>query len=180
MFSREYADQIDWESVEASCRKVCIDTFAAAVFQIIRKYLVPEIRAVFSSIHVDEGPLLEDVLSGGIYGLSDPDRVHSVNMTLSAAEAAKRAKNDDTAASQKSTGRLSGINGILHSVFPGNAYLQKNFPYAKVHPILIPVAWGHRIVHYVKRTPHVVKESVRTVKAGEKRTASLRKYKTIE
>ena len=106
------------------------------------------------------------MLSGGIYGLSDPDRVHSANMTLTAAAASREGKG---------TG-----HGVLKSLFPGTAYLKNCFPYAKKHPILVPVAWAHRLYRYMKRTSGAFKSSMRTSRAGKKRIAMMKKYGIVE
>ncbi len=170
MFAKAHDEEIDWVRVESSCKEVHIDIFAAAIFKIIKKYLLPELgkgaSAAFSSIRTDEGPLLEDMLSGGIYGLSDPDRVHSANMTLTAAEASREGKG---------TG-----HGVLKSLFPGASYLKNCFPYAKKHPILVPVAWAHRLYRYMKRTSGALRSSMRTIRAGKKRIAMMKKYGIVE
>ena len=180
MLARAYDREIDWVHVEEACRKAKIDVFAAAVFKIIRKYLLPELgihvdtasearkcaSTAFSDIRTDEGPLLQDILSGGIYGMSDPDRVHSANMTLAAAEASRE-------------GRGTG-HGIMRSLFPSAEYLKNGFPYAKKHPVLLPVAWTHRILNYVKRTSGAIQSSMRTIRAGKKRIAMMKKYGIVE
>jgi hypothetical protein len=170
MFAKAHDEEIDWERVESSCKEVHIDIFAAAIFKIIKKYLLPELgkgaSTAFSSIRTDEGPLLEDMLSGGIYGLSDPDRVHSANMTLTAAEASREGKG---------TG-----HGVLRSLFPSATYLKNCFPYAKKHPILLPVAWAHRLYRYMKRTSGALRSSMRTIRAGKKRIAMMKKYGIVE
>ena len=170
MFAKAHDEEIDWRRVESSCKEVHIDIFAAAIFKIIKKYLLPELgkgaSTAFSSIRTDEGPLLEDMLSGGIYGLSDPDRVHSANMTLTAAEASREGKG---------TG-----HGVLKSLFPGATYLKNCFPYAKKHPILVPVAWAHRLYRYMKRTSGALRSSMRTIRAGKKRIAMMKKYGIVE
>ncbi len=170
MFAKAHNEEIDWGRVESSCKEVHIDIFAAAIFKIIKKYLLPELgkgaSAAFSAIRTDEGPLLEDMLSGGIYGLSDPDRVHSANMTLTAAEASREGKG---------TG-----HGVLKSLFPGATYLKNCFPYAKKHPILVPIAWAHRLYRYMKRTSGALRSSMRTIRAGKKRIAMMKKYGIVK
>ena len=170
IFAQAHNEEIDWARVEEACRKVRLEIFAAAIFKIIRKHLLPELEngasKAFSSIRTDEGPLLEDMLSGGIYGLSDPDRVHSANMTLTAAAASREGKG---------TG-----HGVLKSLFPGTGYLKNNFPYAKKHPILVPAAWAHRLARYAKRTSGAFRSSMRTIRAGKKRIAMMKKYGIVE
>ena len=170
MFSRAYDEEIDWARIEEACREVHLEIFAAAIFKIIRKYLLPEpgngASKAFFTIRTDEGPLLDDLLSGGIYGLSDPDRVHSANMTLTAAAASREGKG---------TG-----HGVLKSLFPHSSYLKNCFPYAKKHPILVPVAWGHRLARYMKRTSGAFRSSMRTIRAGKKRIAMMKKYGIVE
>ena len=163
LFSNAYGGDIDWEHIYRACKSVNIETFTAALFQIAHKHLtMNEIPAPFVGIEVDEQPLLEDILSGGLYGTVDIDRVHSGNMTL------------DAVAAQKQGRRGSGV---WHSLFPGAAYLQGHFPYAKKHPILLPLAWAQRLGNYLARSSK--SNLAETIRIGQARIDLLKQYKVI-
>ena len=163
LFSNAYGGDIDWEHIYRACKSVNIETFTAALFQIAHKHLtMNEIPAPFVGIEVDEQPLLEDILSGGLYGTVDIDRVHSGNMTL------------DAVAAQKQGRRGSGV---WHSLFPGAAYLQGHFPYAKKHPILLPLAWAQRLGNYLARSN--TSSPAETIRIGQARIDLLKQYKVI-
>ena len=165
LFANRYGDEIDWESIYDSCSSVHIDTFAAALLKIAHKHLtLKEIPAPFSEVPVDEEPLLEDILAGGLYGTADINRAHSSNMTLDAV----------AARNQKRKHR-----GIWHSLFPGKEYLQSHFAYAKRHPILLPAAWGQRIIQYLKKSRLDSGNPVQSIQIGQKRIELLKKYKII-
>ena len=163
LFANAYGGDINWEHIYRACQSVNIETFTAALFQIAHKHLtMNEIPAPFAEIAVDEGPLLEDILSGGLYGTVDIDRVHSGNMTL------------DAVAAQKQGRRGSGV---WHSLFPGAAYLQGHFPYAKKHPILLPLAWAQRLGNYLARSN--TSSPAETIRIGQARIDLLKQYKVI-
>ena len=81
---------------------------------------------------IDAEPLLHDTLCGGVYGSNDLTRLHSSAVTLNAVKASW-------------TGEKSGV---LRTVFPKRAYLERRYPYLKKRPYLLPVAWVQRIAHY--------------------------------
>ncbi len=163
LFANAYGGDIDWEHIYRACQSVNIETFTAALLQIAQKHLtMNEIPAPFAEIAVDEGPLLEDILSGGLYGTVDIDRVHSANMTL------------DAVAAQKQGRRGSGV---WHSLFPGAAYLQGQFPYAKKHPVLVPIAWAQRLESYLARRGTT--NPAETIRIGQARIDLLKQYKVI-
>lgn len=164
LYANAYGAEIDWQRVFDACRSVHIEIFAAALLCIAQKYLtLRDLPAPFSGIELDEQPLLDDMLSGGLYGTADADRIHSGNMTLSAVAAQKQ-------------GRHS--SGVWHSLFPGGDYLKSHFSYAKKHPILLPVAWAQRVGRYLM---HNSKASpAETIRVGQERIALLRQYHIIE
>ena len=163
LFSNAYGGEIDWNHIYRACRSVNIETFTAALLQIAHKYLTMNtIPDAFTVIEVDEQPLLEDILSGGLYGTADIDRVHSGNMTL------------DAVAAQKQGRRGSGV---WHSLFPGAAYLQGHFPYAKKHPVLLPLAWAQRLGNYLARSSK--SNPAETIRIGQARIDLLKQYKVI-
>ena len=133
LWARAYRGEIDWQRLHEQCGSVHAATFAAAAFRIARDDLGIEfdLPAPWSDA-VDVEPLLHDSLCGGAYGSNDLTRLHSSTVTLNAVKASR-------------TGEKSGV---LRTVFPKREYLERNYPYLKKHPYLLPVAWVQRLAHY--------------------------------
>lgn len=146
LWAESFGDEIDWPRLLEQCRAVQADRFAAAVFQIGAEELgFDRDRAGFPAcwreIRVDAAPLLEDVLSGGIYGSAQGSRLHSSTVTLNAV------------AAEKSGGRRPTV---LRSLFPPRSSLQGRYPVLKKHPALLPAVWAQRLLRYqkeVRRAP---------------------------
>ena len=169
LFSEAYQDKILWESIEQIICEVNAKDFVRAIFKITAVYLRDKLPSDklfpgwdFSDI--DELPLLQDVMEGGAYGTSTLSRQHSSNMTLDAVAARH----------QKRRRR-----GVWHSLFPGKNYLQSRFIYAKKYPVLLPVAWGQRIIEYFKRSGLNSGNPAQTIQIGQARIKLLEKYKII-
>lgn len=172
MFANRWGSMIDWTYLLDACRSVNGVYFAAAMLRIGEHYLNldPELAAYpecWSALSLDESDMLEDLLSGGVYGSSSASRMHSSNMTL-----------DAVAANGK---QGSGKASIWGSVFPSSAKLEARYPYLKDHPWMLPAAWCQRLLQYHKE----VKQSsnngaLEAVKIGAKRIELLRQYGVIK
>lgn len=139
LWARAYHDQIDWQRLHAQCERVHAATFARAAFRIARDGLgiAFALPAPWDAA-IDTEPLLHDTLCGGVYGSNDYTRLHSSTVTINAVKASR-------------TGERSGV---LRTVFPKRAYLERRYPYLQKRPYLLPAAWLARMVHYAaeKRT----------------------------
>lgn len=133
LWARAYHDQIDWQRLHAQCERVHAATFARAAFHIARDGLgiAFALPAPWDAA-IDTNPLLHDTLCGGVYGSNDYTRLHSSTVTINAVKASR-------------TGERSGV---LRTVFPKRAYLERRYPYLQKRPYLLPVAWLARMVHY--------------------------------
>ena len=171
LFANRYGKQVDWMQILEDCRQIRADKFAAAMFQIGSKYLVfnPEQAAyptAWQAIVVDENPMLEDLLSGGLYGDANMSRKHSSNITLDAVTAHKQGR--------KTKGAL------LTSVFPSADKLSGRYPYLKKHPYLVPVAWADRLFRYARETKETKdNHAADALKIGNQRVALMREYDII-
>lgn len=155
-WSKAYA--VDWQRVYELMRSLRAQGFCAGVFDAAEKYFGMEYPAVFPRI--DGTALIEDALGGGIYGSSDMNRKHSGSMTLGALDASS----PDGAAALKS------------ALFPGRAVMEMSFPWVKRSFLLLPAAWGVRIVRYLRKDSRSAAESIRI---GNERIALLKKYDII-
>ncbi|MBQ7801726.1 MAG: nucleotidyltransferase family protein [Oscillospiraceae bacterium] len=172
MYANVHGSGIDWAAVLDHCREIRADRFAAAVFEIGRNHLVfdPE-RAHYPrqwrEISVDEGPMLEDLLAGGVYGSASTSRSHSSSITLDAVAAGKQ-------------GRKTG-NAVLLSLFPPAKKLEGRYPYLKDRPWLLPAAWVSRMVRYHRESrSEGGNRGAEALKIGNQRVELLREYGIIK
>ncbi len=163
LFVRRYGGQLNWEHIAASCQTLHIARFAATLFFIGETYLGLAAPDVFAQYDRDMDLLLEDVLSGGVYGAEDIDRLHSSTLTLDAVAADR-------------TGRRRG--GALRSVFLPARDLSGRYPYLRAKPWLLPVAWTQRIWGYL--TGRKTVKPTETLRIGRDRIALLKRYGIIE
>jgi len=103
-----------------------------------------------------------DVLSGGAYGNSTKERLHSSKTTLAAADGKK-------------------TNGMTASLFPPLAAMKSSFPYLSKHPYLLPAAWVVRIFsHFKKDKKERAFTAGKSLEIGKVRLEMMRKYKIIK
>lgn len=162
LWAWEYHDEIDWQRLREQCESVHAATFAAAAFRIARDYLGIEFDLPTPwSDAVDAEPLLHDSLCGGVYGSNDLTRLHSSTVTLNAVKASR-------------TGEKSSV---LSTVFPKREYLERNYPYLKKHPYLLPVAWVQRIAHYASEKQSGADSSASgSIKLAKERIELMKRY----
>ena len=165
LMAETFDGQIDWAYIRRSCDALNISVFTAAMFRICEKHLGFAMPDVFSEIETDESALLEDVLSGGVYGVIDIDRAHSSTMTLEAVSADRGGRRR---------------KGALHSVFLPLEAMKGNYPYLRKYPWLLPASWTQRIFRYLTRKdrPDPVNPA-RSVQIARERIELLREYRII-
>ena len=162
IFAEHYRSEIDWQRVYQDCSAYRIEYIAAAFFRIAERHLGFSMPPVFSDLQVDEMPLLEDILSGGLYGTQDEDRLHSGTLTL------------DAVAAERSGRRR---RGLLATLFPSAPTLATRYPYLRKKPWLLPLAWLQRAFGYLKKRDLSAGSSIRI---GEQRIDMLRQYHVID
>ena len=164
LFADRFKERIDWSYISACCEKTRISLFAAAVFRIAQSYLGFFMPAVFEAVSVDETDLLNDILTGGLYGVEDINRAHSATITL------------DAVLSQR-VGKKS--SGLLAAAFPPLRSMEEKYSYLKNHPWLLPMAWVQRTGNYLFR--HKKKtDPTESLRIGRERVALLKEYGIIE
>ena len=166
LWARAYHDQIDWPRLHDQCASVHAATFAAAAFQIARAYLgIAFVLPAPWRDDIDVVPLLHDTLCGGVYGSNDYTRLHSSTVTLNAVKAS----------------RAGERGGVLRTVFPKRAYLERQYPYLKERPYLLPVAWGQRIAHYASEKRASTDDSATgALKLAKERIELMKRYGIID
>ena len=164
MFAGRYADELDKEHIVSSCERLHIGSFAAALFRIGREYLGFDIDLGFGE-GPDPVPLLSDMLSGGLYGANDINRLHASTLTLDAVASHRRGKRS---------------SGALHSIFLPRSELVGRYPYLKKRPWLLPAAWVQRVWRYLFKRENGPVNPTESLKIGRDRVALFREYGIID
>ena len=162
LWARAYHAEIDWQRLHEQCESVHAATFAAAAFRIARDYLGIDFDLPTPwDASIDVEPLLHDSLCGGVYGSNDLTRLHSSTVTLNAVKASR-------------TGEKSSV---LRTVFPKREYLERNYPYLKKRPYLLPVAWAQRLAHYASEKQSGAGNSASgSIKLARERIELMKRY----
>lgn len=164
IMSMECGSEIDWEHIKDVMNDIHATEFLNAIYNIGYKYLgfdaeKAHISAGFINTAIDERPLLEDIIIGGLYGASVDNRIHSSNMMLSAI-----------------TSRKS--RGLLRSLFPSYSYMSSQFEYVRRFRFMLPFGYVHRIFRYLfGNEAHNINE---TIEIGNQRVALLKFYDMIK
>lgn len=140
MFVQIYGHQICWNRVVSGCGQLQATAFTAAIFRIAQRHLgfrleeagIPPVLLR----QIDEVPMLEDLLTGGVYGTVSKARVRSATVTLAAASAHREGKQAKAS--------------LLPALFPPATQLEGRFPWLKDRHWLLPAAWAVRMAAYGK------------------------------
>ena len=170
LFAEKLSDSIDWERVFTSCEIFRMKDFFGAILKICSKYLGIQLKAesfvkYLDLTSIDELPLLEDILSGGLYGVADEDRLHSSTMTLEVVSAQRE-------------GRKS--RGLISSIFPERSYMETKFPYLKQKKWMLPIAYIQRTKQYLSKSSKNRVSPGKTIAIGNSRIRLLKKYNIID
>lgn len=166
LWAKKYYADIDWALLREQCESVHAAGFAAAVFEIANKYLGVELALPqpWSEFDAPCEPLLKDTLCGGIYGSNDYTRLHSSTITLNAVRSSRDGKK----------------RGVLSTVFPNKAYMERKYSYVKKHPWLLPAAWAQRIFHYIgEKRSSGENSGAGSVRLAKERIELMKMYKII-
>lgn len=166
LWARKYRDQIDWDRLEAQCGACSAMQYAAAILGIaVYDLEIPlELPQRWRTERAFCQPLLDDILTGGIYGTADSDRQHSSTMTLNAVEA----------------DRFGGRRNVWKSVFLSRADMERKYPWLKKYPVGLPFAWVHRIFRYLKQNRAAGSSLSSSITIGNERVKLLQMYGIIK
>lgn len=168
LWARTYNSDIDWTLLHEQCASVHAATFAATAFQIARDWLGIDfdLPALWET-EVSAEPLLHDTLCGGVYGSNDLTRLHSSTVTLNAVKSSREGKR----------------GSVLSALFPNRQYMERKYPYVKKAPLLLPVAWGQRMVHYLREKRQgksATNSAAGSIQLAKERIELMRLYEIIE
>lgn len=157
--------ETDGGRIRSVCDEMGLSRLFAAAFAVGSRYLGLKGYPAFEDIDEDPEPLLDDMLSGGLYGTSDINRAHSSTLTLEAA-------------ASKKSGRKR--RGALKSAFPPKKALEGSYPMLKKHPYLLPAAWAHRLWLYFTDRSNGPVDPAESLKIARERIALMERYGILE
>lgn len=137
-------DKIDWNIVHHKSIKYGVDHFMFAIFAVCKRLFNVNIPSVLSSeININNEKvelLIEDILTGGNFGKKDLKRT-SANVLVN---------NSGGGKDQLYGNKL--VNAI-NIIFPSRDKMAYRYKYLYVNknPLLLPVAWIHRIAYGITR-----------------------------
>lgn len=154
---------ICWEETWAQLEEMELEILICGVLEIGIAHLGLREDAVEIPMEIRKrspGPelLLEDILDAGAFGGSTMERRHSSSVTVQAV--------------QGETGQTS----LLKTLFPGAKQLSGRYSYLKRKPWLLPVAWGSRIIGYLREDKGAGKRAMESVSMGKQRMALMKQY----
>ena len=171
LWAEQYGTEIDWKLLKRQCEQVRAWKFTLCLFGIAQEYLEfrPEKAAIPLEFLEEEVPyqdLLMDLLEGGVYGGKDQTRKHSSTVTLRTVESEREGRSYT----------------ILQTLFPEHKELAGRYSYLKRYPILLPVAWGQRLLGYGKEVLQGgrIDDGAQSLEIGKQRVELLRKLDIIE
>ena len=165
IMAEKWDERIDWGKIRSRCEKVRISKFAAGLFLIGERYLGCQMPDIFKDVTVDPDPLLEDILSGGVYGVKDIDRAHSAIITLDAVAADREGRRK---------------RSVTSSVFLPLRSMSNKYPYLRKYPYLLPIAWAQRVFNYISGRKEQTKVNpAKSIRIGRERIRLLRQYGII-
>ena len=163
-WAKHYHQRLDWNRLMLQCEDLRIKGFAAALLGIARHYLNISLPLSQKWDCPKDYclPMLKDILVGGIYGAADPDRLHSVNLTLHAVK----------------NGKKSSL--LQRALFPPKKELESGYPFIKKHPLLLPVAYVRRICLYAGKALRKEVNASSSIAIGKERVDLLRFYNILD
>ena len=164
LWGEKYKEKIDWKELERQCRTVRAWGFVQGIFQIGGKWLSLPVPALLGGAEGLGDALLEDLLSGGVFGGTDLSRKHSSTVTLSAVEGQQRGKRPS----------------LLPTLFPKRSAMERQYPYVAHCPPLLPVAWMHRMARYGREKKGDTNRAADSLRIGKARIALLRELGILD
>lgn len=170
MYINHYGKNINWKYIWSNLNSLNLKIFMLNLINIGERYLGLDNRNIVYDIELNKynfqsENLLEDIMEAGIYGTSSHNRQHSALITLGAINNEKSKKRFGTAS--------------LNAIFPNIRSINNKYVYLRKYPILLPIAWGQRIISYIRSNRQIKNSAKETINIGNKRIELLKKYKLI-
>lgn len=136
-----HIDNFDYDKVLESAKKLNIAEFTKSAFSLCNYMFSTPVKA---EIDFNKNTQLiqifeDEIINAGAFGFE------------------KRSIGSLYLINTSKNGGISRIRALAGLFFPGSDYLKNNFPYALKHPVLLPIAWLHRLfIAVFKRGKHSI------------------------
>ncbi|MDR1564521.1 MAG: nucleotidyltransferase family protein [Oscillospiraceae bacterium] len=133
IFASHYYDELDWDAFNKQMRHASLEGFSAVLFSLSVRYFGADKRLLQGDSEPNEriaDSLLEDILTGGLYGRATAERAASYSLSKRAAEGRKAS--------------------VWRSLFPSGESLMRRYPFARRRKLLLPLAWLKRLTEFLK------------------------------
>ena len=164
LFAKSKAGSTNAEYIISSLKEVNALGFFDCILKICEEYFdASKDDLGFSSYtpsETDPSNMIADVISGGAYGNSSPERVHSSLITLLSVESGKK-------------------ESFISALFPPYDIMKTKYPIVARSRLFLPLGWTKRIITKLLRRKKSFDTS-ETVEIGKRRVAMLKEYGVIE
>lgn len=164
-----YKDSINLETVLGNASQYGLAPFSRIIFIICNRLFdlqTPDLFKVQEA--ADENylnALIDDILSGGVYGAgSNQGRIRGMVL-----------HNSPLSSGRPVTNNLS----YLSLLFPSARTISSRYSYARKIPILLPIAWLHRIIFFIFRRDMVITDKS-TIISGKSSKALKDRYELLK
>lgn len=176
MYINAYRLEVNWEMIWSNVTKLGYKVFVLNLLDIGSKYLGLDQNKIqfpdgYSASDIHSEALLKDIMEAGLFGKSKPGQSKTSSLTFNAVSEDRRSK------------KIKGNQHIfLRALFPGLDFMGGHYPYCRKHPFLLPVAWLHRMLLYMKeqRKPkRMFDKAGKSLAIGRSRIELLKEYGII-
>lgn len=149
-------NEINWDHFVKSAKYCKIDNFAVVIFHICRKLFGLEVYPKYPKVYDTKllnnkyiDMIIDNIFTGGAF-----DGVFGkTNVKLSYGNLVSYYENQNQC--NKYIGKLKYLIGLL---LPPPQRLKESYKYIRKYPILLPIAWVHRLVYCIIRKDYSVDE----------------------
>ena len=163
LFCKRYQEEINWEYISDSLENVEGEKFFTDMLYIGNKYLGFDFK-----IHRERNcpdDLLEDMLTGGVFGNTTQTERTACSMTFAAVDSREK---------------YSTARAVVRAIFPTMRFMRERNPELVEKPWLLPIFWMKRWGRFIRYNKEngggLARESIRT---SQKRIELLKKYGLI-
>jgi hypothetical protein len=164
VYARANKNSTNVEYIIDALRSVNALGFFDCILKICAKYFGVQKEEIgfgsYTPSQTDEAEMMEDVISGGAYGNSSPERIHSSVMTMTSAEGGK--------------GR-----SFLFAIFPPYSIMKERYRFVSRHKILLPAGWIARIASRAFSSKEGI-HAAESIEIGRRRVEMLKQYGVIK
>lgn len=151
--------EIDWQRVGEAMRSPGGTRFTEAILDAGNRFFGMKIPDGWNT--TDASDLIEDALTGGVFGQSTQERLHSGSITA----ADGRGRNP--------------AGSLLRTLFPAREVMEINYPWVSRNRVLLPVGWGARILRYIGSIGKN-NSPIRSLQIGRQRMELLKEYDVFQ